>query len=58
MSEAEGLTMLGQAFTAAMQATTDRTDFYAAFDMEKHGDEWQVVQEEWEEELEFAFGLY
>ena len=58
MSEAEGLTMLGQVFTAAMQATTDRTDFYAAFDMEKHGDEWQVVQEEWEEELEFAFGLY
>lgn len=58
MSEAEGLTTLGQAFTAAMQSTSDMTDFYAAFDMEKQDDEWHVTQESWEEELEFAFGLF
>ena len=58
VGEAEALAQIGQQLTAAMDSTDDMTDYYTAVELTKEGDTWVVDQDDWQEELEYMFGLF
>lgn len=57
--EAAAKAKLGELYQAAMDKSTDMTDYYAGVEVLKDGDTWKVDEDAWNNmELETMFGIY